>query len=64
MSHSARVLKRGARFYGLEVVALPAYDDADPAHRDLTQRAATIMGSAAPGPISDWTDAFEAWMIS
>ena len=59
MQESARVLKRGARFYGLETVRLPNYDGS-PDHRDLTQRAATILGACMPGPISEWTDAFKA----
>ena len=59
MQESARVLKRGARFYGLETVRLPNYDGSEK-HRDLTQRSATILGACMPGPISEWTDAFKA----
>ena len=59
MRESARVLKKGARFYGLETVRLPNYDGS-PEHRDLVQRSATIMGACMPGPIGEWTDAFKA----
>ena len=40
---------------------LPAYDEGSAEHRDLTQRAATVMGACMPGPIQEWTDAFKAW---
>ena len=42
---------------------LPAYDEGSAEHRDLTQRAATVMGACMPGPIQEWTDAFEASII-
>lgn len=60
MQHSARVLKKGARFYGLEYIQLPKYDESDPAHVDLVQRSSTILGTSMPGPISAWTDALKA----
>ena len=60
MKHSARVLKKGARFYGLEWVQLPAYDASNATHRQLVQHGATILGTSMPGPISAWRDAFEA----
>ena len=59
MQNSARVLKKGARFYGLEYIQLPNYDEADPKHVDLVQRASTILGTSMPGPISAWTDALK-----
>jgi len=60
MAESSRILKPGARFYGLEWVQLPAYDANNATHKDLVQRSATILGTSMPGPITSWTDAFEA----
>lgn len=60
MKHSARVLKPGARFYGLEWISLPNYDPNNATKVKLVQRAATILGTSMPYPISEWTKAFEA----
>ena len=57
--NSARVLKKGARFYGLEWIELPNYDRSNATHRDLLQRSSTILGTSMPCPISTWTDALE-----
>ena len=57
--NSARVLKKGARFYSLEWVQLPNYDPSNATHRDLLQRSSTILGTSMPCPISTWTDALE-----
>jgi sterol 24-C-methyltransferase len=60
MAESARVLKQGSRFYGLEWVQLPVFDAQNATQVDLVQRSATILGTSMPGPISAWTDAFAA----
>lgn len=60
MQHSARVLKPGSRFYGLEWVQLPNYDGSNMTHKQMVQKSATILGTSMPGPIQAWTDAFKA----
>ena len=59
MQESARVLKKGARFYGLEYIQLPNYDETNPSHVELVQKSSTILGTSMPGPISGWTDAMK-----
>ena len=59
MKESARVLKKGARFYGLEYIQLPNYDETNPSHVELVQKSSTILGTSMPGPISGWTDAMK-----
>jgi len=69
MKHSAKVLKKGGRFYGLEYVYMlpgetidpksPGYDPKNAAQQKLVQLSSTILGTSMPGPIKAWTDAFK-----
>lgn len=69
MRNSARVLKKGARFYGLEYVYLlpgegidpksPGYDPKNQTLKQLVQHASTILGTSMPGPIQAWKEGFE-----
>ena len=62
MRESARVLKRGGRFYGLETVRLPNYEKSDAGHV-LTQRSNTISGGNPVANIMEALNQHDAKMV-